>query len=97
MQEIRYDGSQVLTDSATKQQILQALGDPTNKVVALHKPGSAVTLPDGSEFVAQVDGTWARMAPDTKTLFRSASQDFEERIDDLRAKLAQRDPETPTT
>jgi hypothetical protein len=71
MQEIRYDGSQALTDSATKEQILAALGDPSNKVVALHKPGSAVTLPDGSEYVAQADGTWARSRPDAKTQLRS--------------------------
>lgn len=61
MQEIRYDGSQALTDRATKEQVLAALGDPSNKTVALHKPGSAVTLPDGSEFVAQADGSWARL------------------------------------
>jgi len=61
VQEIRYDGSQILTDSVTQEQILAALGDPSNKTVALHKPGSAVMLPDGSEFVAQANGSWARL------------------------------------
>lgn len=60
MQEIRHDGEQVLTDRATTEQLLAALGDPRNKVVALHKPGSAVRLPDGREFVAQADGSWKR-------------------------------------
>lgn len=61
MQETRYDGSVVLTSSATQEQILAALGDPSNKVVAVHKPGSAVRLPDGREFVAQADGTWVNL------------------------------------
>lgn len=61
MQESRYDGSVILTDRATPEQLLAALGDPRNKTVAAHKPGSAVKLPDGSEFVAQADGSWARL------------------------------------
>lgn len=60
MQEKRYDGSVVLTDRATQEQILAALGDPSNQVVALHKPGSAVTLPDGREYVCQADGSWVK-------------------------------------
>lgn len=41
MQESRYDGSVILTDRATPEQLLAALGDPRNKTVAAHKPGSA--------------------------------------------------------
>lgn len=61
MQENHYDGSVILTDRATPEQLLAALGDPRNKTVAAHNPGSAVKLPDGSEFVAQADGSWARL------------------------------------
>lgn len=60
MQESRYDGEVLLTDCVTQEQIERAIADPRNKTVALHRPGSAVTLPDGSEYVCQANGSWVR-------------------------------------
>jgi len=79
MQETRYDGDVVLTDRATQEQVERAMSDPSNKVVALHKPGSEVTLRDGSKYVCQADGSWKRV----KSAIELHAEMLQRRIEEL--------------
>ena len=57
MQEIREDGSELLTDSVSKDQIMQAIDNPINRSVHIHKPGSTFydTI-SGKKFTVLPDG-----------------------------------------
>ena len=40
MQEVRYNGSEKLTEDASRKQLDEALADERNATVAIHKPGA---------------------------------------------------------
>lgn len=60
MQETRWDDGMKLTGPASMEDVKRALEDARNREVALHRPGSTVTLRDGSTYVVQPDGSWRR-------------------------------------
>lgn len=57
MQEIRWDGTDCLTEKATKEQFIDALDDKRNKTVIAHKTGSIITRTDGSQYQVWSDGS----------------------------------------
>ena len=56
MQEIRYDGTEKITENAGKEEILKAVQDLGNKTVLIHKPGSVITNIKGVKFTVGGDG-----------------------------------------
>lgn len=71
MQEKRWDGLEVLTDTVNETQLRQAMqalapapaAEPArqNRAVALHAPGSIVKLDDGMEYRIGPTGNWIRL------------------------------------
>lgn len=63
MQETRYDGTSELTDDPTLQEFLEAMGEPRNRTISLHKPGTIVTTQEGRFLVGEF-GAWSKVLPD---------------------------------
>lgn len=61
MEERRWDDTGQLTDKADLNNLFDAFLKPQNKMVALHKPGSRVKMPDGKEYVLSETGEWKRV------------------------------------
>jgi hypothetical protein len=62
MEESKWTGDGVLTDGPlSDQQVLAALRDRSNAFVAIHAPGSTVTMRDGRRYRVAEDGSWRRL------------------------------------
>lgn len=63
MQEINRRDELKLTDAKdlTSKNLQDALDNPDNKVVALHKPGSIITHSDGRKYEVDKNGSWKRI------------------------------------
>jgi hypothetical protein len=61
MQEVRYDGTEQLSQVTSAEQIQKAVEDPRNKTVLVHKPGSIITLRSGAAYRVANDGSWRRV------------------------------------
>ena len=61
MQEHIPDAPNILTDHPTQEQVMDALRDPRNTGVTLHKPGSIVTLESGRRYEVMKDGSWRKL------------------------------------
>jgi len=60
MQETRYDGTERLTLLENEKQLQDAVADPRNKTVTVHKPGSLMKMSDGTMYRVAPDGSWRR-------------------------------------
>ncbi len=61
MQENRYDGTEVLTEKATSEQVHRALANPANKTVSVHNSGSVIKSITGAQYEVQKDGSLRRI------------------------------------
>ena len=61
MQENKWDGKDVLTNDPKVFDYLKAVECPENRFVALHKPGSDVTLSDGTKYKVNKNGSWIKV------------------------------------
>jgi hypothetical protein len=56
MQEIRKDGTEKITKNVKQEQIFEALKNPENKTIIIHKEGSVMKTVEGKEFTLGKDG-----------------------------------------
>lgn len=63
MQEQRYDGTELLTESATPEKVNEAINNPQNKTVAVHRPGEEFTTLDGTQYRVGPAGNLVRISP----------------------------------
>lgn len=61
MEERRYDGDVTLTDNCSIADLQRASEDADNKLVALHRAGSATTDRKGRTYVVNSLGQWVRL------------------------------------
>lgn len=61
MQESRYNGSEVLIERATPDQIHRALRNPENQSVLVGAPGAVITSVTGARYEVQKDGSFKRL------------------------------------
>ena len=61
MQEVRYDGTEHLSQLENEEQLRKALEDPRNKSVTVHKTGSIITMRDGTKYEVMPAGNWKRI------------------------------------
>ena len=56
MQEIRYDGTEKITENVTQHEIIRAINNKDNKQVIIHKDGSVIKTQEGREYTVSKDG-----------------------------------------
>ncbi len=61
MQEHRWTGDDRLTGPADYDSVRRAIANEENAFVALHRPGSVVTMKDGKTYLVDKDGAWRRV------------------------------------
>jgi hypothetical protein len=64
MQEIRYDGSEELTDDVKMDALLEAIHDVENRIIAVHKPGSIIKSKDDTFYRVNKSGAWIKIKDD---------------------------------
>ena len=64
MEEKRFDNSTVFTNCATFENMKNALGNPMNKTILLHKPGSVIKTKDGKFYRIDKNGTRRKIDDD---------------------------------
>lgn len=61
MQERIWTNKDILTNEVSNEDFFNACKKKENKFVALHKPGSDVTLSDGTKYKVDKNGAWRKM------------------------------------
>lgn len=89
MQETRFDDSQKLTDRATLSDFMDAIKRTDNKMVAMHKPGSIITPPNGVQYLVDETGAWQRIEePNTLSMLKILQSAHKRETDKLCAQIA---------
>lgn len=68
MQEMRHDGSDILSTLRDRKQLEKALMDQRNESVAVHKPGTVFQSRNGQDYLVRRDGSVRKVRFSTSLL-----------------------------